>query len=364
MRVVQVNYASDPTLATADELLDQYTTLTGWADALAAAGVDVLTVQQFHSSANVTRGGLSYTFGDFSAIASAAAAFKPDIVHVNGLIFPLRTWRLARHTDAAVVIQDHASGVPHDVAPVRAVRRRLMRAANAFLFSASAQAEPWRAAGLIQRQRVYEVMEASTWLRPARRDVARAATGIIGSPAVLWVGRLNANKDPLTVLAGFELAAEQLPDATLTMIYHTDELLAPVRGRVAESSTLRERVRLVGVVPHDQMSAYFSSADIFVVGSHHEGSGYSLMEALACGAIPVVTNIPAFRALTGDIGHLWTPGDVDGCAQALLSVDAAERWRVIEHFEKNLTWNAVGKRAVEIYDDVVQNVGRVLSDPA
>ena len=46
------------------------------------------------------------------------------------------------------------------------------------------------------------------------------------------------------------------------------------------------------------MAAFYSAADLFVVGSHHEGSGYSLMEACACGAMPVVTDIPTFRLLT------------------------------------------------------------------
>ena len=32
-----------------------------------------------------------------------------------------------------------------------------------------------------------------------------------GDPAMLWVGRLDANKDPLTVLAGFEQALAAIP---------------------------------------------------------------------------------------------------------------------------------------------------------
>ena len=58
------------------------------------------------------------------------------------------------------------------------------------------------------------------------------------------------------------------------------------------------------------MTTFYSAADLFVVGSHHEGSGYALMEACACGAVPVVTGIPTFRLLTGSgsIGALWTPG--------------------------------------------------------
>src|SRR5205814_7581770 len=102
---------------------------------------------------------------------------------------------------------------------------------------------------------------------------ARAETGLTGSPAILWVGRLNANKDPLTALEGFERALADLPEATLTMIYGTAELIDEVRGWIARSSSLSERVRLLGAVGHERMAAFHSAADLFLVGSHHEGSG-------------------------------------------------------------------------------------------
>src|SRR4029077_4802153 len=117
-------------------------------------------------------------------------------------------------------------------------------------------------------------------------------------------------KDPLTVLDGFERSLDLMPGAALTMIYSTDELLSAVRERVERSPSLIERVRLAGVVARERMASYFSAADVFVLGSHHEGSGYALMEACACGAVPVVTDIPTFRLITeGVVGALWTPGD-------------------------------------------------------
>ena len=73
------------------------------------------------------------------------------------------------------------------------------------------------------------------------------------------------------------------------MIYSEDDLLDAVKERVRRSPSLADRVRLIGAVPHDQMTTFYSAADLFVVGSHHEGSGYALMEACACGAVPVVT---------------------------------------------------------------------------
>ena len=194
---------------------------------------------------------------------------------------------------------------------------------------------------------------------PIPRADAEAATGMRGRPAILWVGRLNANKDPLTVLEAFERALATLPEATLTMLYGSSELGDAVSARIARSAALRDRVRLVGAVAHDRIGAYFSAADLFVAGSHHEGSGYAMIEALACGVTPVVTDIPSFRVLTrgGAIGVLWPPGDAGACARAFatagqLNLDA-ERVRVREHFARHVSWAAVGRRAMEIYADVV-----------
>jgi glycosyltransferase involved in cell wall biosynthesis len=142
------------------------------------------------------------------------------------------------------------------------------------------------------------------------------------------------------------------------MIFGTDELGAEVRARISQSFVLRERVRLAGTVAHERMASFFSAADLFVVGSHHEGSGYSLMEAIACGAAPVVTDIPTFRLLTGGgtVGALWKAGDAADCARALIDGGRrdphAARARLADHFTRELSWDAVGKRALEIYREV------------
>src|SRR5262249_11674850 len=159
-------------------------------------------------------------------IARAAARFEPDLVHVNGLGFPARTWLLRRPLTAAtaLVVQDHASGDPGDApAAKNAVRRSLMRPGDAFLFSPPQQADAWRRARLIaSTQSVHAVMESSTTIAPMPREEARSESGVTGAPAILWVGRLNANKDPLTVLDALEHATIALPSSTLTIVYGDD----------------------------------------------------------------------------------------------------------------------------------------------
>jgi glycosyltransferase involved in cell wall biosynthesis len=375
MRAVQVNFRFDDVLTDPDALLDRYTTLTGWSRALLDAGAaSVSVLQRFSRDAAVTRDGTRYIFYvDHAAAQRAVVKARPDIVHVNGLDSPAETWTLGRALPASarMVLQDHGSQVPDERGGriERHIRRVLrgaaLRAADAFFFTADRQAEPWRAAGLIApRQRVYEVLEASTRLRPMDRTEARRTIGVQGSPAVLWVGRLNANKDPLTVLDGFERSLADLPDATLIMIYGEDDLLDDVQRRVSGSPALAAHVRLAGRVPHDRIAGYCSAADLFVLASHREGSGYALLEACACGAVPVVTSIPTFRAITanGAIGALWKPSDPVACAQALVGAARQDltlaRAQVIEHFERSLSWSAVGRQAMAAYRDILGGAAR------
>jgi glycosyltransferase involved in cell wall biosynthesis len=96
------------------------------------------------------------------------------------------------------------------------------------------------------------------------------------------------------------------------------------------------------------------SADVFVLGSHREGSGYSLIEALACGLPPVVTDIPSFRALTGHgaAGRLWPCGDANALRGALVSVGSPSpevRSAVRTHFDAELSFAAVGRKLSAAY---------------
>jgi glycosyltransferase involved in cell wall biosynthesis len=233
-----------------------------------------------------------------------------------------------------------------------------MRAIDGFLFTAAAQAEAWRERQLITGdQPVYEVLEGSTGMRPIERDRARVITGIAGDPAVLWVGRLDANKSPLTILDGVERAIRELPGLTLTMIYAAGDLEQVVRTRIARTPALSRRVRLAGRVAHDGLAAFYSAADLFTIGSHHEGSGYALVEACACGLVPIVTDIPSFRTMTrgGAIGALWPVDDAAALAAAWVAAAAAEREpareHVQQHFDRELSWPAIARRALAAYDD-------------
>lgn len=380
MHVVQVNSAWDARLDDPEALVERYDTLLAWSRALLDAGAGQATVvQRFARDAELTRDGVRFMFRRAGArpfprpwsplprLARAVADLAPDVAHVNGLLFPsaTRALRRALPRSTALVVQDHASAGPPRDWPRLALWRAGLRAADVFLFTAVEQADAWRAAGVIGAS-VRLVPEASRRVTPLDRDAARDETRLRGAPALLWVGHLDANKDPLTVVEGLAGALRELPDAVLTLIFRRDELRRAVQACLAAAPALRAHVELRGEATPEEVVALASAADVFVLGSRREGSGYALIEALACGALPAVTDIPAFRALTADgtLGApelvprlLWRPGDPRACREALLRAarltlgprrDEA-RAAVRAHFERELSWPAVAARALAAY---------------
>jgi glycosyltransferase involved in cell wall biosynthesis len=137
-------------------------------------------------------------------------------------------------------------------------------------------------------------------------------------------------------------------------------LLGAVERRIAESDNLRGSVRLLATIRHNRMEEVYNSADYFVLGSRYEGSGFALAEALACGVVPIVTDIPSFRMMTdeGAFGGLWSPGRADDLVSSVETVlgrsveEQSEAARGF--FEQRLSWDAIGREAVTIYREVLR----------
>jgi glycosyltransferase involved in cell wall biosynthesis len=178
---------------------------------------------------------------------------------------------------------------------------------------------------------------------------------LYGDPCILWVGHLSAGKDPLTVLDGIALAAEKLPGLKLWCVYGDAPLLPAVQRRIERDPQLSGRVHLLGRVAHARIELLMRAADVFVSGSRRESCGYALLEAMACGVTPVVTDIPSFRALTGDVGHLWPCGDAPRLAEALIRAATQRRSpeHVRAHFDDTLSFQAVGRQWADAYAQVL-----------
>jgi glycosyltransferase involved in cell wall biosynthesis len=362
VHVAQINFLPVPAGLASADVFEQWPTLADVAEAVASAGTRVSVIQLALHPERVLRNGIDYRFIAVPGaqrtrrLADVLGEIRPDVLHVHSLGFAADAFALARCLPSLpIVIQDHADRPPRRWR--RAWWRRWYGAAAGIAFTASDMAQPFTRAGLFApHTRLFAIPESSSRFTPGDRARARVETGLHGDPCVLWVGHLNSGKDPLTVLDGVARAVQRLPGLQLWCVFGTAPLLDAVRQRIADDPRLAGRVHLLGKVGHARIETLMRAADLFVAGSHAEGCGYSLLEALACGVAPVVTDIPAFRALTGDgrVGRLWPCGDAAALAEALVAT-AANRpspAQLRAHFDATLSFAALGRRWADAYAQV------------
>ena len=65
--------------------------------------------------------------------------------------------------------------------------------------------------------------------------------------------------------------------------------------KLSQSLGTKDSVRFVGQIPHDELPRYLASSEVYVSTSLSDGVPSSLLEGMASGLAPVVTDIPANR---------------------------------------------------------------------
>lgn len=351
-----------------EELLRAWPTLTDLAVAVANEDTNVTVLQVAREDAIVRWNGILCEFvaerpfriGGRSVLiprrlARRAAALNPDVVHFHGMSLPIQLrWLQRAIRGVPLIVQAHSDAIPAWwKVPLH---RWGLNTIDGVTFTARTMANRFQEIGLIRPDvRVFEVVESSSWFTPGDQAAARDRTGLYGDPCILSVGRLNPDKDPLTMLDAMSLAMGRLPDPHLWCCYTDAPLLSAIRLRLSREPQLGLRVHLLGAVPHNNIQEFYRAADIFVLGSVREAAGYALVEALATGLTPVVTDIPPFRKITGNgvVGALAPVGDGKAMSEALVRLASGDR-RLLRtnarsHFERTLSFDVLGAQLRETY---------------
>ena len=280
---------------------------------------------------------------------------NPDVVFVHGLIFPLHVlWlRIFMKKSVKIVIQNHAEP------PLKfhkAILQRIVdRFVSRYFFTSHMQAKLWLDSGQINdKNKVCEVMEAPSIFYPINEEKARMKTNAIRQNSYLWVGRLDKNKDPVTLLKAFQLfLREYVPARLYIILHHQEELLDEVNAVLASAPEISRRIFFVRNVQHDDMLYWFNSADFIVSTSHYEGSGLAVCEGMSCGCIPILTDIASFNMMTsnGEIGLIFKHGNIESLVGALrksISLDIdCEREKVLNQYKAKLSSEAISKAMIE-----------------
>jgi glycosyltransferase involved in cell wall biosynthesis len=143
-------------------------------------------------------------------------------------------------------------------------------------------------------------------------------TRVNGEPFVLLSTRGWEPIYGVNIIAkAFVKAAQKYSALQLVML--GDGSLASQLRQIFTQGGVLDRVTFPGQVGQADLPAYYHQADLYVTGSHSDGTSISLLEALACGRPVVVSDIPGNRewVQSGVQGWLYPEGDDDALAQAI-----------------------------------------------
>ncbi|MHB8319635.1 MAG: glycosyltransferase family 4 protein [Acidimicrobiales bacterium] len=130
-------------------------------------------------------------------------------------------------------------------------------------------------------------------------------------PLVLFAAKLQPWKRPIDVV----MAMDRL-DQKANLVVIGD---GPLRRDVEELASVRPWMRALGFINQSEIAKWYGAADLFVLPSDREPWGLGVNEAMAGGAVPIVSDTVgcATDLVTADVGWVYPTGSVPALARAI-----------------------------------------------
>lgn len=163
-------------------------------------------------------------------------------------------------------------------------------------------------------------------------------------PTFVYFGRFSQNKGLLELIDTFDALAREVEGAHLHLMGRDwDGLLPAMRERIEVLQ--REDSITIHESPTDaEIGEVIAQSSFFVSASRYEGFGLTLVEAMAAGLIPIVSQIPSFTSiLDGDRTGL----QVDFASPEIAAAEIAGHYRAL--LEDPADWRAEMKARAEAY---------------
>jgi teichuronic acid biosynthesis glycosyltransferase TuaC len=134
--------------------------------------------------------------------------------------------------------------------------------------------------------------------------------------SIVAVGRLIPSKN-------FETVIRAISDLDVTLTIIGDGELKETLSLIARECGVQDRVHFVGMIPRIEVYQYLMQSSTFVSASMVEGLPKAVLEAMACGCLPVLSDIPAHREISDNIDTpvpMVPPTDHRGFAAAIRTI--------------------------------------------
>lgn len=127
--------------------------------------------------------------------------------------------------------------------------------------------------------------------------------------------------------------------------------------RAARESGAAADIVFPGFVPTEDLPLLYNAADLLVLPSLHEGFGFPVLEAMACGVPVACAATGSLPEVAGARARLFDPYDVQAMAAALREVltDAAARERARAEgpiWAARFTWDRAARTVLDLYSTI------------
>jgi len=250
---------------------------------------------------------------------------RPDVVHINTSLSKKAYWRdfvyllIGLAAARKIVYQVHGGELPANFfhgKPLRsALLRWVLQRADAVVLLARSEMAAYQT--FAPKARLH-LIPNSIDPTPLLNEKTRSP----GQPLFLaYIGRLEKTKGLLHVLQAIKILSDRNINVHLT-IGGNGTQACELRTYIAEQG-LQDRTRILGSVYGASRDSVWHQADIFAFPTfHREGLPYSLLEAMAAGAVPVTSRAGAIEdvVLDGVNGILVPAKDPVAFADAVESL--------------------------------------------
>ena len=164
-----------------------------------------------------------------------------------------------------------------------------------------------------------------------KKEVRIAAKNLIkrGYFTYLFVGRIVRDKGIDELCAAFNNLHKNYPKTRLVLVGNYEDKLDPISPETKVLIENNEAIEAVGAKFDNELLAYYTMADCFILPSYREGFPNTVLEAGAMGLPSIVTDINGSREIIieGENGMIIPPADADALQHAMenLLLDDATR---------------------------------------
>ncbi|MBI5412092.1 glycosyltransferase family 4 protein [Candidatus Peregrinibacteria bacterium] len=180
------------------------------------------------------------------------------------------------------------------------------------------------------------------------------------TPYFLYTGVWRDHKNVVGMIKAFDLFLKNSPEGAetfpgLLVMTGKEDPFYPEVKQTIQTLGLENRVRLVGLVPEEDLKALYQGAFAYISPSFYEGFGFSPLEAMQSG-IPVLasatSSIP--EVCGADNALYFDPHDVPAIAQRMkeITTDPTLRYTLIERGKRHVQpfrWESMARATFAFY---------------